>query len=63
MPTRLEIKQIRSRAGKTEHQRKILTALGLRKREQVVVHEDSPRIRGMIRMVAHLVDVREKTEG
>ncbi len=63
MPTRLEIKQIKSRAGTTEHQRKILSALGLRKREQVVVHDNSSRIKGMVRMVAHLVKVTEKAEG
>lgn len=62
MPAKLEIKQVRSKAGTTEHQRKILIALGLRKREQTVIHHDSPQIRGMVCKVAHLVEVKERVE-
>jgi len=33
--------------------------LGLRKRHQVVIIEDTPSIRGMINKVSHLVSVEE----
>ncbi len=57
MTGKLEIKQIRSVAGSSEKQRRNLKALGLRHREQVVVHGDSLTIRGMIQKVAHMVKV------
>lgn len=57
---KLEIKQIRSVAGADRQQRKNLKALGLRRREQVVIHDDTPTIRGMIRMVAHMVSVTRR---
>jgi large subunit ribosomal protein L30 len=60
MAGKLEIKQIRSVAGANQQQRKNLKALGLRRREQVVVHDDTPTIRGMIRMVAHMVSVAKR---
>ncbi len=57
MTDKLEIKQVRSVAGANGSQRKNLIALGLRRREQTVVHDDSATIRGMIRKVAHMVRV------
>lgn len=59
MAARLEIKQIRSVAGASELQRRNLRALGLRRREQTVIHHDTGTIRGMILKVAHLVTVKE----
>ena len=46
----------------TPNQRKNVEALGLRKREQVVVKEDNAQIRGMITKVKHLVEVTEIAE-
>lgn len=60
MTEKLEIKQIRSVAGANENQRKNLSALGLRRREQTVIHDDSITIRGMVRKVAHMVRVTKK---
>ncbi len=60
MTEKLEIKQIRSVAGANGNQRKNLRALGLRRREQTVIHDDSTTIRGMIRKVAHMVRVTKK---
>ena len=60
MAGKLEIKQIRSLAGTGENQRRNIKALGLKRREYVVVHDDTPIIRGMIRKVAHLVQVTER---
>jgi large subunit ribosomal protein L30 len=60
MAGKLEIKQIRSIAGATKIQRRNIEALGLKRREQIVVHDDTPIIRGMIRKVNHLVQVTER---
>lgn len=55
----LEITQVRSGIGRQEGHRRTLRALGLRRHQQSVVQEDTPAIRGMIRKVAYLVDVKE----
>ncbi len=56
---KLNITQVRSKIGSTAIQRKNLAALGLRKINQTVQHEDTVEIRGMIERVAHLVKVEE----
>ncbi len=55
--SQIEIKQIRSVIGRPEKHRRTLRALGLKRNQTSVVHEDTPQIRGMIRQVRHLVDV------
>ena len=55
----LEITQVRSGIGRQGTHRRTLRALGLRRHQQTVVQEDTPAIRGMIRKVAYLVDVKE----
>ena len=54
---KLKITQVFSRIGTTAQQRKNLAALGLRKINQSVEHEDSKMILGMIEVVKHLVKV------
>jgi large subunit ribosomal protein L30 len=54
---KLRITLTKSLIGVPEKQRKVLRALGLRKREHVVVQDDNPIINGMIFKVNHLVDV------
>ncbi len=54
---KLKITQTISRIGTTAQQRKNLAALGLRKINQSVEHEDSKMILGMIEVVKHLVKV------
>ncbi len=54
---KLKITQVISRIGTTAQQRKNLDALGLRKINQSVEHEDSKMILGMIEVVKHLVKV------
>ena len=56
---KLKITQVRSQIGTTAQQRKNLAALGLRKINQSVEHEDSVIIKGMIERVKHLVVVEE----
>jgi large subunit ribosomal protein L30 len=59
---RLAITLKRSMIGRPERQRVTLRTLGLRKREQTVLHQDNPAIRGMIEKVKHLVEVKEIEE-
>ena len=54
---KLQIKLVRSTIGTTPKQKKNVEALGLRRREQVVVKEDNAQMRGMIAKVSHLDQV------
>ena len=54
---RLKITQVKSRIGATERQCKNLDALGLKKINASVEHDDSAIIKGMIERVKHLVKV------
>ncbi len=56
---KLKITQIKSRIGSSAIQKKNLDALGLRKINQTVEHEDSAVILGMIAKVKHLVKIEE----
>ena len=56
---KLKITQVRSQIGTTAQQRKNLAALGLRKINQSVEHEDSVIIKGMLERVKHLVKIEE----
>lgn len=55
----IKIKQTKSRIGAPKTQCLTLDALGLKKLNHVVEHEDTPSIRGMIKKVHHLVTVVE----
>ncbi|HGM3508840.1 50S ribosomal protein L30 [Clostridioides sp. ZZV15-6383] len=59
---KLQIKLVRSVIGTTPNQKKNVEALGLRKREQVVIKEDNAQTRGMISKVSHLLEVTEIAE-
>ncbi len=59
----LKITQIKSRIGATAQQRKNLDALGLKKINRSVEHEDSAVIKGMLERVNHLVKVEVVAEG
>jgi large subunit ribosomal protein L30 len=56
---RLKITQLRSEIGSKDNQRQTLRSLGLKRVRDVVVKEDRPEIRGMVRTVTHLVSVEE----
>jgi len=56
---KLEVKQVRSVAGRPEKQRLILRGLGLRGIGSAVVVDNTPSFRGMVKKVLHLVDVKE----
>ena len=57
--TTLRVTQVRSKIGIKPKQRGTLRALGLRRINQTVEHQDRPEIRGMIARVPHLVTVEE----
>ena len=60
MANKLLITLNRSLIGRPEDQKATVTALGLRKLNQTVEHQDNAAIRGMITKVAHLVTVKEQ---
>ena len=55
--SQIAIKQIKSRINCPKDQKRTLDALGLRKMNHTVVHEDVPSIRGRVKKVHHLVEV------
>lgn len=59
MSNKLQITLKRSVIGTSEKQRNTVSALGLKKINDVVVKEDTPAIRGMINVVSHLVTVED----
>ena len=59
MAKKLRITLVNSVIGRPEPQRATVKALGLKKLNQAVEHEDTPQIRGMINKVSHLVHVEE----
>lgn len=56
---KLRVKQVRSAAGRFAYQEATLIGLGLNKINRVKELEDTPSVRGMIKAVAHLVEVEE----
>ena len=59
MTGRLKVTQTKSEIGGQRNQRDTLRTLGLKRIGDVVVKEDRPEIRGMVRTVRHLVTVEE----
>jgi len=58
--SKLHITWVKSGIGYKGDQRKTLKALGFRRLNQIVIHEDCNSIRGMINKVRHLVKVEEE---
>jgi large subunit ribosomal protein L30 len=58
MAKKFKVKLLRGLAGCTETQRETVRCLGLRKINSEVVVNDNPAMRGQIRKVQHLVDVK-----
>ncbi|HKL92364.1 MAG: 50S ribosomal protein L30 [Bacteroidales bacterium] len=56
---KIKIKQFKSRIGAPANQKKTLDALGLKKLNNVVEHEATPSILGMVEKVKHLVKIVE----
>lgn len=56
---KIKVKQVKSGIKRPKNQKRTLEALGLRKIGQVVEHDDTPNILGMIEKVKHLVSTEE----
>ena len=56
---KIRIKQVRSKIGRPEDQKRTMVALGFRKINQVIEHEVTPQILGMVNKVKHLLKVEE----
>jgi large subunit ribosomal protein L30 len=56
----LKLTQVRSTVGESQRHRGTLRALGLGKIGRTAEHKDSPALQGMLRQVAHLVQVDGK---
>ena len=57
--SKLRVTQKRSAIGRPQDQRRTLVGLGLTRREKTVELADTPAIRGMVKKVIHLVEVKE----
>ena len=55
--SKIKIQQVRSRIGRPKDQKRTLDALGLRKMNQVVEHNLTPQIQGMINKIKHLIKI------
>lgn len=56
---KIKVTQVRSKIRRPQRQKRTLEALGLKKMNQVVEHDASPAILGMVHKVKHLVSVEE----
>ena len=56
----LQITLVKSMIGRPEKHRKVLRGMGLGRRGKTVQLQDTPNIRGMIRKVSHLIEIKEK---
>ncbi len=56
---KLKIVQVRSAIGRQKIQKVTLRTLGIHRLHEVIIHEDTPQIRGMINKVGHLLKVEE----
>ena len=54
---KIKVKKVKSAINRTKSQKRTLVTLGLSKIGQVVEHENTPSILGMINKVKHLVSV------
>ena len=62
MAAMLKITLVKSMIGRPEKHRKVLRGMGLTKLNRTVELQDTPSIRGMIKVVSHLVKAEEKTD-
>ena len=55
----IKITQVRSGIGRQGTHKRTLRALGIKRHQQSVIHENTPAIQGMINKISHMVDVQE----
>lgn len=61
-PKIIRVTLVKSAIGYSKRHKETVRALGLRRMNQTVEHADSPTLRGMLALVAHLVEIEEKAE-
>ncbi len=59
MAKQVRVTLVRSPIGYEKSQKATVRALGLRRMNSSVVHNDTPPVRGMINKISHLVKVEE----
>ncbi len=59
MNAKLRITLVKSPIGYSARQKGTVRALGLKRLNSTVEHQDAPAIRGMIAKISHLVQVEE----
>ena len=57
---KLKVTQKKSVIGRPQDQKRTIRALGLKRLNDTVIHEDRPEIRGMINKVSHLIEFEEQ---
>lgn len=57
MSNKIKITLVKSVIGANQNQKRVAEALGLKKINNFVVHNDTPNIRGMVDKVNHLITV------
>jgi len=57
--SKVKIKQVKSAIDRPKRQKDTIAALGIKKLNQVVEHEATPQIMGMVEKVKHLVVIEE----
>ncbi|AZI41174.1 MULTISPECIES: 50S ribosomal protein L30 [Epilithonimonas] len=55
----IKVKLVRSAINRSKTQKRTLEALGFKRLQQVVEHEATPSILGMIASVSHLLEVQK----
>jgi len=61
-PKMIKITQTRSGIGRLTKHRRTLRALGIKRHQQSVIHEDNAAIRGMINQISYMIDVTEAND-
>jgi large subunit ribosomal protein L30 len=56
---KIKVKKVKSAINRTQRQKRTLVALGLKRIGQIVEHDATPNILGMVNKVKHLVSVEE----
>ena len=59
MDNKIKIKLVKSLIGRLPKHITIAKQLGLRKMNSIIVHNDTPAIRGMVNTIYYLVEVEE----
>lgn len=59
MAKELKLTLKKSKIGSTQKVRATLVGLGLTRTSKTIVRKDTPELRGMVKKVAHLIEVEE----